>query len=96
MKKHQFKTIKRLLKYVTKNYKFQFIIVLISIIVSAVVGVLGAQFIKYLIDDIITPLLSSDQKDFTSLIQMIFLILYAAQNILLIVPLSFFHLAGFS
>ena len=43
------KTIKRLLKYVTKGYKFQLVVVLVSIIISALVGVLGVQFIKYLI-----------------------------------------------
>ena len=72
-KKNQGKTIKRLLKYVTKNFKFQLIVVLISIVISALVGVLGAQFIKYLIDDVITPLLQSEVKDFAPLLQMIFL-----------------------
>lgn len=52
-------TIKRLLKYVTKEYKFQLVVVLVSIIISALVGVIGVQFIKYLIDDFITPLLSA-------------------------------------
>ena len=66
------KTIKRLLKYVTKGYKFQLVIVLISIIISALVGVLGAQFIKYLIDDFITPLLGSQNPDFTRLLNVIF------------------------
>ncbi len=37
-------TIKRLLKYVTSTYKLQLVIVLISIIVSALVGVAGIQF----------------------------------------------------
>ncbi len=65
------KTIKRLLKYVTKGYKFQLIVVLISIIVSALVGVLGVQFIKYLIDDFITPLLGKQNPDFTALLNVI-------------------------
>ena len=72
-KKNQGKTIKRLLKYVTKNFKFQLFVVLVSIIISALVGVLGAQFIKYLIDDVITPLLQSEVKDFAPLLQMIFI-----------------------
>ena len=66
-----FKTIKRLLKYVTSEYKGQLAIVLVSIIISALVGVLGVQFIKYLIDDFITPLLGSESPDLTSLLNVI-------------------------
>ncbi len=65
------KTIKRLLKYVTKGFKLQLVVVLISIIISALVGVLGVQFIKYLIDDFITPLLGSSNPDFTALLNVI-------------------------
>ena len=65
------KTIRRLLKYVTKGYKFQLVIVLVSIIISALVGVLGVQFIKYLIDDFITPLLGSQNPNFTALLNVI-------------------------
>ena len=66
--KNTFKTIKRLLKYVTETYKVQFIIVFISIIISALVGVLGVQFIKYLIDDFITPLIGNGNPDYSSLL----------------------------
>ena len=66
-----FKTIKRLLKYVTSEYKGQLAIVLVSIIISALVGVLGVQFIKYLIDDFITPLLGQQNPDFTALLNVI-------------------------
>ena len=45
------KTIKRLLKYVTEGYKLQLAVVLVSIIISALVGVIGTQFIKFLIDN---------------------------------------------
>ena len=65
------KTIKRLLKYVTKGYKFQLVVVLVSIIISALVGVLGVQFIKYLIDDFITPLLGQQNPNFTALLNVI-------------------------
>ncbi len=65
------KTIKRLLKYVTKGYKFQLVVVLVSIIISALAGVLGVQFIKYLIDDFITPLLGEKNPDFTALLNVI-------------------------
>ena len=65
------KTIKRLLKYVTENYKLQLAVVLVSIIISALVGVLGTQFIKYLIDDFITPLLGNESPDYTALLNVI-------------------------
>ena len=65
------KTIKRLLKYVTENYKLQLAVVLVSIIISALVGVIGTQFIKYLIDDFITPLLGSESPDYSGLLNVI-------------------------
>ena len=64
-------TIKRLLGYVFSTYKLQLAIVLISIIISALVGVTGIEFIKYLIDDFITPLLGSQNPDYTALFNVI-------------------------
>ena len=58
------KVLKRLLGYVTKHYKLQLAVVLVSIVVSAFVGVIGTQFIKYLIDDFIVPLLGQQNPDF--------------------------------
>ena len=73
-KKHsKLKTIKRLLKYVTSEYKFQLFVVLVSIIVSALVGVAGIEFIKYLIDDFIVPLVNSQNPDFEPLLRVIFM-----------------------
>ena len=69
--KNTFKTLKRLLKYVTSTYKLQFVVVCISIIVSAIASVLGVQFIKYLIDDIITPLIGNGNPDYSNLLQAI-------------------------
>ncbi len=65
------KTIKRLLKYVTEGYKLQLAVVLVSIIISALVGVIGTQFIKFLIDDFITPLLGSQSPDYSRLLNVI-------------------------
>ena len=62
-----FSTVKRLLKYVTGIYKLQLAIVIISIIVSSVANVLGIQFLKTLIDNYITPLLGSENPDFSKL-----------------------------
>ena len=59
-----FKTVKRLLKYATSVYKFQFVIVIISIIVSSIANVMGIQFLKTLIDEYITPLLGIENPDF--------------------------------
>ena len=69
--KNAFKTLKRLLKYVTSTYKLQFVVVCISIIVSAIASVLGVQFIKYLIDDIVTPLIGNGNPDYSNLLQAI-------------------------
>ena len=63
--------IKRLLGYVFTTYKLQLAIVLISIIISSLVGVAGIEFIKYLIDDFITPLLGSQNPDYTALLNVI-------------------------
>ena len=65
------KTIKRLLKYVTEGYKLQLAVVLVSIVISALVGVIGTQFIKFLIDDFITPLLGSQSPDYSALLNVI-------------------------
>jgi len=61
------KTVKRLLSYITKNFKLQFILVFVFIIISAIAGVLGSLFIKTLVDDYIEPLLLSSNPVFTEL-----------------------------
>ncbi len=55
---------KRLMSYVMKRYKWQFVLVVICILVSALATVQGTMFIKNLIDDFITPLLGQAQPDF--------------------------------
>ena len=62
-------TVKRLLNYVFSRYKARFFVVLICILVSAVVNVAGSMFIKILIDNYITPLLSEVHPDFMPLIK---------------------------
>lgn len=73
MKKNKIKkgTVKRLLSYVTKNYKKQFIIVFICIIISSVANVAGSLFLQILIDDYITPLLGMENPIFTGLLKAI-------------------------
>ena len=65
------KTLKRLLSYITKYYKKQFIIVIICIILSAVASVSGSLFLHTLIDNYITPLLSTPNLVFTDLFKAI-------------------------
>jgi len=62
------KTIKRLISYITKQYKVQFFVVFICIIISAVANVAGSAFIQILIDDYISPLLTEDNPVFTGLL----------------------------
>lgn len=64
------KTIKRLLSYI-KEYKFRFILVLLFIIMSAVANVAGSMFIRVVIDDYITPMLSEANPVFTGLLEAI-------------------------
>lgn len=64
-------TIKRLLGYITKNYKKQFIIVFICIIISSIASVAGSLFLQILIDDYISPLLEIENPVFTGLLKAI-------------------------
>jgi len=65
------KTVKRLLSIIMGGYKLPFIAVSICIIVSAIANVAGSAFIRILIDDYITPLLSTPNPVFTGLLQAI-------------------------
>lgn len=56
----------RLLTYIGK-YKGRFILVLICILISAVVGVVSSVFIQTLIDSYITPMVQSGSNDFSAL-----------------------------
>lgn len=66
------KTVRRLLSYI-KGYKFRFLLVLIFIIFSAIANVAGSMFIRTVIDDYITPLLSQTHPVFTGLLKAIFI-----------------------
>ncbi len=61
------KVMKRLLSIVFKKYKVQMIIVFLCIIVSVFANVQGTLFIQTLIDDYITPMLGTENPDFTPL-----------------------------
>ena len=62
-------TVKRLLKYITTNYKLYFVIVIICLIISSIAGVCGQLFIKVLIDNYISPLMLEANPIFTGLIK---------------------------
>ncbi len=68
---HALKVFKRLFRYITHSYKVQFGIVFISIIISALSNVAGSLFLKYLIDDFITPLFGQVNPDFSALFRAI-------------------------
>ena len=68
-KKIDIKTIKRLLEYIKKDYKRQFILVLVLIVLSTISSVAGSLFLQVLIDDYITPLIGVENPIFTELLK---------------------------
>lgn len=60
-------TFGRILKYITKNYKWKFTLVIICIIITAITDTLGMVSLKTLIDEYITPLLTMDVVDYSGL-----------------------------
>ncbi|MGM9535616.1 MAG: ABC transporter transmembrane domain-containing protein, partial [Intestinibacter sp.] len=63
------KTLKRIMDYIFKEYKFLFFIVLITIFISSIVSVIGNVFLKSLIDDYIVPLIGSTSPNFVPLLK---------------------------
>jgi len=57
-KKMSFGVLKRIFHYIFKYYKIPFILVLISITISAIISAVNTMFIQVLIDDYITPMLN--------------------------------------
>lgn len=74
MKKPDIKVMKRLLSYITADYKPQLAAVLLCIVVNALAGVLVSVFIKSLIDDYIAPLLLLSNPVFTGLFKAIMMV----------------------
>jgi len=62
LNKNTLKTAKRLLGYVTKTYKVQFIIVLICILVSSIATISVSLSLKFLLDDYIIPLIGQKKS----------------------------------
>ncbi len=70
-RKVSFSTLKRLLKIVMQTYKKQTILVIICILISSVATVSGSLFLKVLIDNYITPLLTQTNPIYTGLLKAI-------------------------
>lgn len=62
------RSMRRLTSGILKDYGLQVIIVLICVIAAALADAYGMLFIQKLIDNYITPLLHSEQRDFTPLL----------------------------
>lgn len=58
----------RIIRYVGAKYKIHCIVVLICIIVSALANVQGTLFMRTLIDDYITPMIGSENPDYSGLL----------------------------
>ena len=56
------KTLNRLLQYVNRKYRIHVILILVLIVISVLANVQGTLFIKNLIDDYITPMLTTPGK----------------------------------
>lgn len=70
-KKKSKSTFGRLLSYIIKNSKWKFGIVCVAVIISTAAGVLGSMFTQTVIDDYITPLLTSVTPDYSGLLSAI-------------------------
>lgn len=67
--KDPMKTLKRLLAFIMKRYKFRYLFVIVCIAISSVVQVIGTMFMRTLIDDYILPMVDGRLISFQPLIQ---------------------------
>ena len=65
-------TLKRVLAYVIKNYKWRFMAVFVLILIAALCMVRFSLFMQTLIDSYVTPLLAAKNPDFSDLAHAIF------------------------
>lgn len=68
-KKIDLKTLKRLLAYVFKFYKWKFFLVMFLILISSLTGVASSLFIQRLIDDYIEPLIGKSNPNYMPLLK---------------------------
>lgn len=67
--KNPFKTIQRIFKLMLSEYRWRFFLVVLLILVTSLANVKGSLFLQVVIDDHITPMLQTHQKDFSSLLK---------------------------
>ena len=67
--KDPMKTLKRLLAFIMKRYKYRYLIVMVCIAISSVISVIGTLFMKALIDDYIIPMVDGRMQTFEPLIR---------------------------
>lgn len=65
-------TLKRVLAYMIKNYKWRFMAVFVLILIAALCMVCFSLFMQTLIDSYVTPLLAAKNPDFSGLAHAIF------------------------
>ena len=67
MNKRTLQTAKRLLSYVTRDYKAQFIFVCVCILMSSIASISVSLSLKVLLDGYIVPLIGHENPDFSEL-----------------------------
>ena len=67
--KDPIKTLKRLLAFIMKRYKYRYMIVMVCIAISSIISVIGTLFMKALIDDYIIPMVDGRIQTFQPLIR---------------------------
>jgi len=60
-------TVKRLMAYIAKDYKWKFIFVILCILAGSLVMVAESIALKFIINDYITPMIGSESPDFSGL-----------------------------
>lgn len=68
-KKIDKKAMRRLMGYIFKNYKLQFMIVMVLVVLSSLTSVASSLFLEKLIDDYISPMLLVENPVFTPLLK---------------------------
>ena len=66
------KILSRVIKYMTVNYKFSFLVVVVCIITAAIANLVGITFMQTLIDDYILPMAQNGGGDFSALAEALF------------------------
>ena len=66
-----FKVLKRVMKYITKNYKLRLFFVIVCLLLTTISSVVANLYLQTLIDDYIVPLVGVENPVYTSLMKAI-------------------------